>query len=76
VKDKNAKQTVSSAVRSGDFKYIRSDSKGGKQEEFLYNIRQDAKESHNLINDDSFKSTLQDLKAKLDKWSKENPLKY
>jgi arylsulfatase A-like enzyme len=76
VKEKNAKQTVSSAVRSNDFKYIRSDSKGGKQEEFLYNIRQDAKESHNLINDASFKSILESLKAKLDEWSKENPLKY
>jgi arylsulfatase A-like enzyme len=76
VKEKNAKQTVSSAVRSGDFKYIQSVSKGGKVEEYLYNIRQDAKESLNLISDASLKSTLQDLKEKLDKWSKENPMKY
>ncbi|MCC2684807.1 MAG: N-acetylgalactosamine 6-sulfate sulfatase [Paenibacillaceae bacterium] len=76
VKEKNAKQTISTAVRSGDFKYIQSESKGGKDEEYLYNIRQDAKETHNLINDDSLKSTLQNLKARLDKWNKDNPMKY
>jgi hypothetical protein len=43
---------------------------------YLYNIRQDGKETHNLINKDSLKSTLQDMKAKLDKWNKENPVKY
>jgi arylsulfatase B len=71
--DKKKKELDQYAVRSGEYKYVKTVARNGHPTEYLYDIRKDPKETTNLIRDGASKAAAEDLKAKLGQWNKENP---